>query len=28
MIACVAAICIGIALRRPTRKQGWPVCIA
>jgi hypothetical protein len=28
MIACVAAIGIGIAARRLTRKQGWPVCIA
>jgi hypothetical protein len=28
VIACVAAIGIGIPARRPTRKQGWPVCIA
>jgi hypothetical protein len=28
MVACVAAIGVSIALRRPTRKQGRPVCIA
>jgi hypothetical protein len=28
MIACIAAIGVSIALRRPTRQQGWPVCIA
>jgi hypothetical protein len=28
MIASIAAIVIGVALRRPARKQGRPVCIA
>jgi hypothetical protein len=28
MIACIAATGVSIALRRPTRKQGRPVCIA